>query len=43
MPYTAAERLLLDPFGLAQALPKSDEFLKQLLAEFGNLACGCSL
>src|SRR4051794_13084273 len=37
MPYTAAERLLLDPFDPAQALPKSAEFLKELLAEFGNL------
>jgi hypothetical protein len=37
MPGTAAERGLLDPFDPVQALPKSAEFLRELLAEFGNL------
>jgi hypothetical protein len=37
MPYTAAERGLLDPFDPVQALPKSAEFLKELWLQFGNL------
>jgi len=37
MPRTAAERGLLDPFDPVQALPKSAEFLRELVAEFGNL------
>src|SRR5205807_4529879 len=37
MPRTAAERGLLDPFDPVQALPKSAEFLRELLAEFGDL------
>ena len=37
MPYTAAERGLLDPFDPVQALPKSAEFLRELRREFGNL------
>jgi hypothetical protein len=37
MPYTAAERGLLDPFDPVQALPKSAEFLRELWLEFGNL------
>jgi hypothetical protein len=37
MPRTAAERQLLDPFDPVKALPKSAEFLRQLLGEFGNL------
>jgi hypothetical protein len=37
MPRTAAERRLLDPFDPVQALPKSAEFLKELLGTFGNL------
>jgi hypothetical protein len=37
MPGTAAERGLLNPFDPVQALPKSAEFLRELLAEFGNL------
>ncbi len=37
MPRTAAERRLLDPFDPVEALPKSAEFLKELLGEFGNL------
>ena len=37
MPYTAAERGLLDPFDPVQALPKSAEFLKELWGQFGNL------
>jgi Transglycosylase SLT domain/SPOR domain len=37
MPGTAAERLLLDAFDPAQALPKSAEFLRELRAQFGNL------
>ncbi len=37
MPATAAERLLLDAFDPAQALPKSAEFLRELRAQFGNL------
>ena len=37
MPFTAAERLLLDPFDPIQALPKSAEFLRQLRNQFGNL------
>jgi len=37
MPGTAAERGLLDPFDPVQALPKSAEFLRELVAEFGNL------
>jgi soluble lytic murein transglycosylase-like protein len=37
MPYTAAERNLLDPFDPVQALPKAAEFLSELRAQFGNL------
>jgi hypothetical protein len=37
MPGTASERGLLDPNDPVQALPKSAEFLRQLLNEFGNL------
>lgn len=37
MPRTAAERGLLDPYDPVQALPKSAEFLRELLNEFGNL------
>jgi len=37
MPRTASERGLLDPHDPVQALPKSAEFLRQLLQEFGNL------
>lgn len=37
MPGTAAERRLLDPFDPVEALPKSAEFLKDLLGDFGNL------
>jgi len=37
MPRTAAERGLLDPFDPVQALPKAAEYLRQLLADFGNL------
>jgi len=37
MPGTAAERRLLDPFNPVEALPKSAEFLKELLGDFGNL------
>lgn len=37
MPYTAAERGLLDPFDPVAALPKSAEFLRELREEFGNL------
>jgi hypothetical protein len=37
MPATAAERVLLDAFDPAQALPKSAEFLRELRAQFGNL------
>jgi hypothetical protein len=37
MPGTAAERGLLDPFDPVQALPKSAEFLRELVGEFGNL------
>ena len=37
MPGTASERRLLDPFDPVQALPKSAEFLRELLDEFGNL------
>jgi hypothetical protein len=37
MPGTASERGLLDPNDPVQALPKSAEFLRQLLKEFGNL------
>ncbi|HEX2656493.1 MAG TPA: lytic transglycosylase domain-containing protein [Xanthobacteraceae bacterium] len=37
MPATAAERRLLDPFDPIQALPKSAEFLRELLTRFGNL------
>jgi hypothetical protein len=37
MPATAADRLLLDAFDPAQALPKSAEFLRELRAQFGNL------
>src|SRR5262245_48493479 len=37
MPATAAERLLLDAFDPAQALPKSAEFLRELRAQLGNL------
>ena len=37
MPYTAAERGLLDPFDPVQALPKSAEFLRELRGQFGNL------
>src|SRR5205823_1102239 len=34
MPATASERRLLDPFDPVQALPKSAEFLKELLDHF---------
>ena len=37
MPGTASERRLLDPFDPVQALPKSAEFLRELLDQFGNL------
>jgi hypothetical protein len=37
MPATAAERVVLNPFDPAEALPKSAAFLRQLRAEFGNL------
>jgi len=37
MPRTASERGLLDPHDPVQALPKSAEFLRELLNEFGNL------
>jgi hypothetical protein len=37
MPRTASERGLLDPHDPVQALPKSAEFLRELLREFGNL------
>jgi Transglycosylase SLT domain/SPOR domain len=37
MPRTASERGLLDPNDPVQALPKSAEFLRELLSEFGNL------
>lgn len=37
MPRTASERGLLDPHDPIQALPKSAEFLRDLLKEFGNL------
>jgi soluble lytic murein transglycosylase-like protein len=37
MPGTASERQLLDPFDPVQALPKSAEFLRELLEQFGNL------
>ncbi|MFD2181186.1 lytic transglycosylase domain-containing protein [Rhodoplanes azumiensis] len=37
MPYTAAERGLLDPFDPVAALPKSAEFLRELREDFGNL------
>jgi len=37
MPGTASERGLLDPHDPVQALPKSAEFLRELLKEFGNL------
>jgi hypothetical protein len=37
MPRTASERGLLDPHDPVQALPKSAEFLRELLQEFGNL------
>jgi transglycosylase-like protein with SLT domain/sporulation related protein len=37
MPRTASERGLLDPHDPVQALPKSAEFLHELLREFGNL------
>lgn len=37
MPGTASERRLLDPFDPVEALPKSAEFLRELLDEFGNL------
>lgn len=37
MPATALERRLLDPFDPVQALPKSAEFLRELLDRFGNL------
>jgi hypothetical protein len=37
MPYTAAERGLLDPFDPVRALPKSAEFLRDLRGQFGNL------
>jgi hypothetical protein len=37
MPRTASERGLLDPFDPVQALPKSAEFLRELVGEFGNL------
>jgi hypothetical protein len=37
MPGTASERRLLDPFDPVQALPKSAEYLRELLDQFGNL------
>lgn len=37
MPRTAAERQLFDPFDPVKALPKSAEFLRELLGAFGNL------
>ena len=37
MPRTAAERQLFDPFDPVKALPKSAEFLRELLGQFGNL------
>src|SRR5215467_15001309 len=37
MPRTASERGLLDPHDPVQALPKSAEFLRELINEFGNL------
>jgi membrane-bound lytic murein transglycosylase MltF len=37
MPYTAAERGLIDPFDPVQALPQAATFLRQLRDEFGNL------
>jgi len=37
MPYTAAERGLLDPFDPVQAIPASADFLRELREEFGNL------
>src|SRR5215475_2087736 len=37
MPRTASERGLLDPNDPVQALPKSAEFLRELLHEFGSL------
>jgi transglycosylase-like protein with SLT domain/sporulation related protein len=37
MPATAAERVVLNPFDPAEALPKSAALLQQLRAEFGNL------
>jgi len=37
MPRTASERGLLAPHDPVQALPKSAEFLRELLNEFGNL------
>ena len=37
MPYTAAERGLVDPFDPKEALPRSAAFLAELRKEFGNL------
>ena len=37
MPYTAAQRGLLDPFNPQTALPQAAEFLAELRSEFGNL------
>ncbi len=37
MPYTAAERGLLDPLDPQTALPEAAEFLAELRGEFGNL------
>jgi hypothetical protein len=37
MPYTAAERGLIDPFDPVQALPQAASFLRRLRDEFGNL------
>ena len=37
MPYTAAQRGLLDPFDPKTALPEAAEFLAELRSEFGNL------
>jgi hypothetical protein len=37
MPSTAREHGVLDPFDPVAALPKSAEFLQELLAQFGNL------
>ena len=37
MPYTAAERGLIDPFDPVQALPRAATFLRELRDEFGNL------